>query len=187
MVLEKQFINADMFLDYVEQIDDRIVELVEGVIVDMSRPGWEHGEILITLGALIRDHARKYDLGRVAGGDAGFVLERRADGKDTVRGLDIAFVSKEKPQERLARGWTTIAPDLAVEIISPSNRAEDIEKKIEQLFDAGISLIWVVYPELRTVKVHTTHDARTLGQDDTLTGGDILPGFEIRVAEIFPS
>ncbi|MCY3918075.1 MAG: Uma2 family endonuclease [Chloroflexi bacterium] len=186
MVLEKQFINADMFLDYVEQIDDRIVELVEGVIVDMSRPGWEHGEILITLGALIRDHARKYDLGRVAGGDTGFVLERRTDGKDTVRGLDIAFVSKEKPQERLARGWTTIAPDLAVEIISPSNKAGDIEKKIEQLLDAGAFLIWVVYPELRTVKVHTTQGAKTLREDDTLTGGAVLPGFELRVGDIFP-
>lgn len=187
MVLEKQFINADMFLEYVEQIDDRIVELVEGVIVDMSRPGWEHGEILITMGALIRDHARQYDLGRVAGGDTGFVLERRADGKDTVRGLDIAFVSKEKPREQLTRGWTTIAPDLAVEIISPSNKAGDIEKKIEQLLSAGTSLIWVVYPELRTVKVHTMHGAKTLREDDVLSGGDILPGFEIHVADIFPS
>ncbi len=187
MVLEKQFVSADMFLEYVEQIDDRIVELVEGVIVDMSRPGWEHGEILITVGALIRDHARQYDLGRVAGGDTGFVLERRADGKDTVRGLDIAFVSKEKPQERLARGWTTIAPDLAVEIISPSNKASDIEKKIEQLLSAGTSLIWVVYPDLQRIVVHTIDGMFKLKESDLLTGGDVLPGFEIRVADIFPA
>jgi len=186
MVLEKQFISADMFLDYVEQIDDRVVELVEGVIVDMSRPGWEHGEILITLGALIRDHARRYDLGRVAGGDTGFVLERRADGKDTVRGIDLAFISSERASEHLSTGWTTIAPDLAVEVISPSNEAKDIRNKIRQLLNAGTQLIWIVYPDMRIVDVHTSSGATTFEENDTLTGGDVLPGFELRVADIFP-
>ena len=187
MVLEKQFISADMFLEYVEQIDDRIVELVEGVIVDMSRPGWEHGEILMTVATQVHSYVLDNDLGRVAVGDTGFVLERREDGKDTVRGLDLAFVSKERASEYLSSGWTTIAPDLALEIISPGNKAGDIAKKIQQLLSAGTSLIWIVYPELRSITIHTTDGATTLMESDTLSGGDILPGFEIRVADIFPA
>jgi len=187
MVLEKQFISAEMFLEYVEQIDDRIVELVEGVIVDMSRPGWEHGEILMMLAARIHNHVRENGLGRVAVGDTGFVLERREDGKDTVRGIDLAFIRNEKASERLSSGWTTIAPDLAVEVISPSNKAGDIQKKIRQLLRAGTSLIWIVYPELRSVTAHRTDGAITLTESDTLTGGDVLPGFELGVADIFPS
>lgn len=187
MVLEKQFISADMFLEYVEQIDDRIVELVEGVIVDMSRPGWEHGEILSLINERIAVYVRANRLGRVAVGDPGFVLERRADGKDTVRGIDLAFISSERASERLSTGWTTIAPDLAVEVISPSNEAKDIRKKIRQLLNAGTQLIWIVYPDMRIVDVHTSSGATTFEENDTLTGGDVLPGFEIRVAEIFPS
>lgn len=187
MILEKQFIDAEMFLEYVEQIEDRIVELVEGVIVDMSRPGWEHGEILMSIAGLIHRHVLQNDLGRVAVGDSGFVLERREDGKDTVRGLDFAFVSNERATEHLLSGWTAIAPDLAVEVISPSNKADDIEKKIQQLLQAGTALVWIVYPDLRTVTVHTSDGAKTLREDDTLSGGDILPGFEVRVSDIFPS
>ena len=187
MILEKQFIDADMFLEYVEQIDDRIVELVEGVIVDMSRPGWEHGEILSLVHASIVVYVRENRLGRVAVGDTGFVLERREDGKDTVRGLDLAFVSKERASKHLSTGWTTIAPDLAVEIISPSNKASDIAKKIRQLLQAGTLLVWIVYPDLRSITIHTADGAKTLTENDTLTGGDILPGFEVRVSDIFPS
>ena len=186
MVLEKQFISADMFLEYVQQIDDRIVELVEGVIVDMSRPTWEHGEILSNIHERIAVYVRENRLGRVSVGDPGFLLERRDDGKDTVRGLDMAFVSHERASDERLSGWATIAPDLAVEVVSPSNEAKDIRKKIRQLLNAGTSLIWVVYPDMRIVDAHTTAGATTFEENDVLTGGDILPGFEVRVADIFP-
>ena len=187
MIVEKQFISADMFLEYVDQIDKGIVELVEGVIVDMSRPGWEHGEILMSLSSFIFDHVRQYDLGRVSVGDTGFVLEKRADDKDTVRGLDLAFVRSDRASSQLSAGWTTIAPDLAVEVISPGNNAADMRLKVDQLLKAGTTLIWIVYPELRIVEAHTQQGATTLRERDTLPGGDVLPGFEIRVGDIFPS
>ena len=186
MVLEKQFISADMFLEYVEEIDDRIVELVEGAIVDMSRPGWEHGEILSLIHARIAVHVYENRLGRVSVGDTGFVLERRDDGKDTVRGLDLAFIAGDRPSEHLSSGWTTIAPDLAVEVISPGNKASDIEKKTQQLLKAGTRLIWIVYPDFRSITVHTQAGATSLKENDMLTGGEVVPGFEIRVADIFP-
>ncbi|MCY4071357.1 MAG: Uma2 family endonuclease [Chloroflexi bacterium] len=187
MVLEKQLISADMFLEYVDQIDDRLVELVEGVIVDMSRPGWEHGEILMLLASRIYSHVRENELGRVAVGDTGFVLERREDGKDTVRGLDLAFINKVKAPEHVSSGWTTVAPDLAVEVISPSNEAADIQLKVLQLLNAGTSLVWVVYPQTKTVAAYAASGAKTLHENDILSGGDVLPGFEIRVGDIFPS
>ena len=185
MVMERQFISADMFLDYVDQIEDNIVELVEGVIVDMSRPGWEHGEILMAVAWPIYDHVRRNDLGRVAVGDTGFLLERREDGRDTVRGLDLAYIRKEHASENLSSGWTAIAPDLAVEVISPGNRASDIELKIQQLLAAGTLAIWIVYPDLRSVAVHTKDGAITLNEADILSGGGVLPGLEIPVRDIF--
>ncbi len=187
MVLEKQLISADMFLEYVDQIEDRLVELVEGVVVDMPRPGWEHGEILMLVASQIYSHVREHDLGRVAVGDTGFVLERREDGKDTVRGLDLAFINKAKASESVSSGWTTVAPDLAVEVISPSNEAADIQLKVLQLLNAGTSLVWIVYPGTKTVAAHTASGARTFHENDTLSGGDVLPGFEIRVGDIFPT
>ena len=187
MIVEKQFISADMFLEYVDQIDKGIVELVEGVIVDMSRPGWEHGEILMSLSSFVYDHVRRNNLGRVSVGDTGFLLEKRADGKDTVRGLDLAFVSSDRVSGQLSSGWTTIAPDLAVEVISPGNKAADTRLKVEQLLQAGTTEIWIVYPDLRMVVVHTQLGAKTLRESEVLAGGDVLPGFEIRVGDIFPS
>ena len=187
MVLEKQLISADMFLEYVDQIEDRLVELVEGVVVDMSRPGWEHGEILMLVASQIYSHVREHDLGRVAVGDTGFVLERRDDGKDTVRGLGLAFINKVRASESVSSGWTTVAPDLAVEVISPSNEAADIKLNVLQLLNAGTSLVWVVYPDIRIVVVHSMSGAKTLQENDTLSGGDVLPGFEIRVGDIFPT
>ncbi len=96
MFVEKQFISADRFLEIVEQpqYDDRIVDLVDGEIIDMLRPTAGHGEIVSWLVIIIGNHVLKHDLGRMSSGDAGFILECNPEGRDTVRGLDIAFISK---------------------------------------------------------------------------------------------
>jgi len=89
--------------------------------------------------------------------------------------------------EKLENVWHEIGPDLAVEVISPNNKAGDIHLKVLQLLNAGTRLVWLVYPENRTVVAHTTEGATTLHEDDTLSGGDVLPGFEITVGDIFPA
>lgn len=189
MILEKQFISAEAFFEIANlpKYDDRRIELVEGEIVDMPLPNPIHAAILVSLSTRLNSFVSENGLGSVLGGNAPFVLERRPDGKDTVRGLDIAFISLERWPEALPRKPFLIGPDLAVEIISPSNKTDDIEKKIQQLLYAGTPLVWIVYPDLRTVTVHTVDGATTLREDDTLTGGDILPGFEVRVSDIFPA
>ena len=105
----------------------------------------------------------------------------------TVRALDIAFLSSASVPAVLPDQLLDVAPDLAVEVISPSNKVADMHRKIRQLLAAGTALIWIVHPETRTVEVHTRSGATTLEGDDMLSGGDVLPGFEIPVREIFPS
>lgn len=187
MVMERQFISADDFLQIVEHADydDRVVELIEGEIVEMPLPNPIHAAILGTLSAEITIYVRKSGAGRVLVGDAPFVLERNVEGKDTVRGLDIAYISTERLSGKLPRKPLLVAPELAVEVISPSNKAEDIEKKIQQLLEAGTVLIWIVYPDLQSVAVHTNEGSVTLSETDMLTGGEVLPNYAISVREIF--
>lgn len=189
MILEKQFISAEAFFEIADlpKYDGRRIELVEGEIVDMPLPNPIHAAVLATLSTKLNMFVTDSESGRVLVGDAPFVLKRDAEGRDTLRGLDIAYISAERLPGKLPRSPLNLAPDLAVEIISPSNKAEDIEKKIEQLFDAGTTLIWIVYPELQHIAVHTNDGTFKLKESDLLTGGDILPGFEVRVSDIFPA
>lgn len=189
MVVKQQYINAETFLELAQlpQYADRSLELVKGKIVDMSKPTGEHGEITMWLSVKIANYVYENELGRVTAADTGFVLERDPDGSDTVRGLDIAFISKAKAPKPLPRGLVKHAPDLAVEVISPGSRAGDMHKKIRELLEAGTALIWIVYAETRTVVVHTPAGAITREESDILSAGNVLPGFEVRVADIFPA
>ena len=189
MVMERQLVSVDDFLQIVEHADfeDRVVELVEGEVVEMPLPSPIHAAILAILSSEIINFVRNVGSGRVLVGDVPFVLARNTEGRDTLRGIDIAYLSAERFPGKLPRSPFEIAPDLAVEIISPGNKAEDIEKKIEQLLEAGSELVWIVYPDLRRVAVHTPNGTFKLRDSDELTGGDVLPGFEIRVGDIFPS
>ncbi len=186
MERQLQKISADRFIALVDSPEyaDRIVELVEGEIIEMSKPSGLHGQITFLLSLRIGNFVVDNGLGIVTSADTGFILERNPDGRDTLRGLDIAFVrgARVLPDQPV-----DVAPDLAVEVISPSNEAADIRLKIRQLLDAGTALVWIVYPEMRIVDVHTRDGATTLNAADTLSGGDVLPGFEISVREIFPA
>lgn len=83
-------------------------------------------------------------------------------------------------------GFLRGAPDLAVEVVSPSNRAGDIQEKVREYLGAGGSQVWVVYPRTRSIAVHASPGgARVLGEDDTLHGGDLLPGLSVPVVELF--
>jgi Uma2 family endonuclease len=189
MAIQEQFISADHFLELVDapEYQDRVLELVEGALVEMSKPTWKHGIITMRLALKIANHAAANDLGEVPAAETGFALERNPYGRDTVRGVDIAFVSKARIPEQMDFTWLDMGPDLAVEVISPNNKAGDIHLKVMQLLNAGTRLVWLVYPESRTIVAHTADGAVTLSEADTLSGRDVLPGFQLRVSEIFPS
>ena len=189
MVMERQVISAEGFFDIVDSpgYEDRSIELVEGEIVEMSKPSGLHGQITMRLGAKLFYFAEENGLGIVTAAETGFILERNPDGGDTVRGLDIGFIRGANAPAVLPDHLVDVAPDLAVEVISPSNKVADMHRKIRQLLAAGTKLVWIVYPETRTVEVHTHSGAITLEGDDMLSGSDVLPGFEIPVREIFPA
>ena len=186
MVMERQLVSVEGYLEIAARPEyaDRIVELVEGEIVEHPKASGLHGQITMLLSVKIANFVVDNGLGVVTAAETGFLLERNPDGRDTVRGLDIAFIRGARV---LPDHLVDLAPDLAVEVISPSNKAADTHRKIRQLLAAGTALVWIVYPDSRIVDVHTRDGASTLEADDMLSGGDVLPGFEVPVREIFPA
>ena len=186
-VLSKR-VNADNILEYANlpEFADRRVELVEGEIVTRGRRGGLVGVVLLRLATEIGNYLKICGSGEITGGGAGFVLERSEYSGDTVRGLDIAVVGNERAEELYSGRLVEGAPDLAVEIVSPSNTISDMKRKTRQLLEAGAIQVWIVDPDLREVDVYTRAGSANYREGDTLSAGDALPGFEIAVADISP-
>jgi Uma2 family endonuclease len=165
--------------------DDRyLYELDRGRLVVMEPPGFDHGATAARITLLLATFVEAHHLGQVVTGDTGFVLFRAPD---TVRGPDVAFVGAERlPSEEDAQLFFEGAPDLAVEVLSPSNRPGQLETKIKNYLAAGTRLVWVVDPRRRTVVVHAP-DAipGTLTDADEIDGADVLPGFRAPVRALF--
>jgi Uma2 family endonuclease len=159
-------------------------ELIRGELTVMTPAGTEHGEIAMTVGALLRNHVKANQLGRVVAAETGFILSRNPD---TVRAPDVAFISKDRiPPGRPPAGFAPFAPDIAVEVLSPGDAQVEVEDQIDQWLQAGTSLVWVVNPRGRTVTVHRSgRDPRVLRENDTLDGEEVCPGFSVPVAELF--
>ena len=182
-------VTADNFMEVANlpEFADQNIELVEGEIVTMPVTSVQHSVTLSRIDVLVGYYVLQHDLGLCMSGDAGVILERTTYGRDTVRGLDFAFISKDRAPDPAAKSLLEIAPDLAIEVMSPGNKVDDIRLKIRQLLKAGTREVWVVYPDLREVEVHNANGVNIYFEGDTISGGDILPGFEIAVADIFPS
>lgn len=163
--------------------DEYLLELVRGRLVREPRPGGEHGLLVAELVARLHHHARVHGLGRVVT-EAGFLL---TDDPPTVRGPDAAFISTRNfPTTGVPTGFWRVAPDLAVEVVSPSNTATEIQERVLEYLDAGTRLVWVVHPRIRTVTVfHSKTNVRVLTDAERLDGVDILPGFQLDIAELF--
>jgi Uma2 family endonuclease len=159
-------------------------ELVRGELTTMAPAGGQHGRIAMAVGSTLMAHVRAKKLGAVLAGGTGFVIARDPD---TVRAPDVAFISKEHvPAGGLPDGFIPFAPDIAVEVLSPSDAQLDVEEKIEQWLQAGTALVWVINPRGRKVTVHRTgHDPRVLRESDLLSGEDVCPGFSVKVSELF--
>ena len=159
-------------------------ELVAGELKTAPAAGMCHGVISANIGSLLVESVRGSQLGTVLAADTGFVLSRNPD---IVRAPDAAFVAAARlPAGDLPDGYFRGAPDLAVEVISPWEAAADINRKVTEYFEAGARLVWVVYPDMRQVVVFRSARASVaLSADDTLDGGELIPGFACRVADLF--
>ena len=159
-------------------------ELIRGVLCETMAVGGEHGEIVINLGMILGGFIKPRRLGRLAGSDAGVHLERNPD---TVREPDLAFISSQKiPLNVRNPGYYEVVPDLVVEIASSSDTRREVNDKARMWHSHGVRLVWVAYPDTRSVDVHSEDGSvMTRSEDDTLDGGDVLPGFTCPVSEIF--
>jgi Uma2 family endonuclease len=170
--------------DVVELDDhqDRLCELIDGVLVEKAM-GFDESEVGSNILAFIKTFVRSRKLGHVAG-EAGLV--RTSDRR--VRIPDVSFTSYSRfPAGKKPRGaFLELAPDLVVEVYSPKNTKKEMLRKREELFKGGTQLFWIVYLPARTIDVYTSPETyTTLTIADTLTGGDVLPGFAVPVADIF--
>jgi Uma2 family endonuclease len=174
--------TADELLEMPD--DGMSYELVRGELQMTPPPGSEHGEVTMNLAAPLFQHVKKSHLGIVYAAETGFKLESNPD---TVRAPDIAFVRQETvDQTGRSTGYRVGAPDLVVEVLSPSDTIGKVEAKVTQWLESGARVVWIVSPRLKTVTVYRSlSNIVALTEKDTLDGGDVVPGFQINVADIF--
>lgn len=179
-------IDTLISLDEFERLPDNEwrTELVRGRLIREPPAGMDHGHLANHVAYLVTGFAYQHDLGEVYAAETGFVL---FEDPPTVRAPDVAFVSRARlPSTEEAVGFGRMAPDLAVEIVSPSNTAAEILDKVADYLEAGSRLVWVVEPAGRRITVYRSRtEIQLLQEGDALDGYDVLPGFSLSVAEIF--
>ena len=181
--INTKLITADEFMAM--DLGEGRHELVRGEVVEVPPAMPEHGRICINVGFALELYARRTRVGYAIGNDSVVVTERDPD---TVRGADVCFYREDRwPRAEVGTSPPPVAPDLVVEVVSPSNRPGDVSEKTREYLAAGTPLVWLVYPSKKTVVVHRSGsmDPVELGESDTLEGFAELPGFRCPVADFF--
>ena len=164
---------------------DARFELVKGELRPMSPAGGRHGRIITRIAYPLTAFVKEHRLGEIFPADTGFILGRNPD---TVRAPDVAFVRVDRMSiVAETDGYCLGAPDLAVEVVSPSNRIHEIEKKVGEYFAAGGRAVWVVKPKRRTITIYIpAADPIVLPTTARIDGGEVIPGFSLKVIDVFP-
>ncbi len=162
--------------------EGRLFELVDGVLVEKAMGTWE-SYLAQRLGRLLGNYVEDRGLGFVLGADG---MARLMPG--LIRIPDVSFVSWEQLPVREVPDtpMLKLAPDLAVEVISPGNTRQEMEQKLSDYFAQGVRLVWYMYPKSREVHVFTSPEkCRVLQEADELTGDDVIPGFRLPLLTFF--
>jgi Uma2 family endonuclease len=165
--------------------EDKMLELIRGELIMVGGSG---GEATILAGFILRkigNYADEHNLGYVTGADGHYIL---AEDPDTAVMPDVGFVRKERMPKPIPKKYLPLAPDLAVEVISPNDKAKEIREKIEVYLAYNTELVWVVYPASERVDVYRAADKshiEVIKKDGTLQGEKVLPGFSLTVKDIF--
>jgi Uma2 family endonuclease len=163
-------------------LPDKHVELVRGVLVVREPPGYTHGRVTANLAWRLMSHVDAAGAGLVFVGDSGFKL---AADPDTVRGPDIAFISRGRLPDPEPIGYAQMAPDLVVEVLSPGDRPGETLAKVGDWLDAGTRLVWVVDPARRLARLYRQDGTESLvTATEALGGEDVVPGFSCPLEEI---
>jgi len=180
MVTSEGLMTVTEFERIAEQEDDRRLELIHGEIVE-KMPTEEHGVLVARLVAKLLGYVDDNDLGRVA------VEPRHRAPNDELNSRipDLAFTSKDRALPLTKRGSVPLMPDLAVEVQSPGQSDKFLADKAAYYLANGSRMVWLVYPSKKLVEVLTADDRQLLIVGDTLSGGDVLPGFTLELAALF--
>jgi Uma2 family endonuclease len=161
--------------------ENRLCELVDGVLVEKA-VGYRESLIAIAIASALRAFIHPARLGYV-GGESGMM--QLTPGQ--VRGPDVSFVSRGRlPDGVPVEAYPVLAPDLAVEVLSPSNTPKEMERKRREYFEAGVRLVWCVDIKTRTVAVYTSpENPQIFTEQQALDGGEVLPGFTLPLGPLF--
>jgi Uma2 family endonuclease len=159
-------------------------ELIQGELKKMSPAGSLHGSSAMNFAAFLTIYILKHNLGVVFAAETGFKI---AVNPDTVIAPDFAFVRKENiPATGVPKGYWLGAPDLAVEVISPSDTKKEIQEKVEQWLTAGAKMVVLIYPSKKTLVVYRSLTSiTTLKENDIFSGDDVIDGLSCKVSDIF--
>jgi Uma2 family endonuclease len=182
MATANQLVTAEELLRMPD--DGYRYELVRGELRKMAPAGYLHGRIAINITTPLDRHVRAHNLGVVCAAETGFKL---ASNPDVVRAPDVAFIRRERVEEvGDVEGYWPGAPDLAVEVISPSDTYADVQEKVVDWIEAGTRMILLVMPRKRTVTIYRSlTDIVMLTEHETLDGADVVPGWKLPVRELF--
>jgi Uma2 family endonuclease len=164
--------------------DGQLYELIDGVKRAMSPAGNKHGKIAATLLCLLGAHIREKKLGAVYAAETGFLIQQNPD---TVRAPDVAFITQARIDEvGSVDGYWPGAPDIVAEVVSPNDRFSDTEQKALHWLRAGSQIVWVVDPaQAHVTEYRGVSEIRILISDEMLTMPQLLPGWEVEIAELF--
>lgn len=179
-VLDK-LLTIEEFARLPEPVDGSKEELLRGEVITMPPPQSRHGLVQLQIGFLLKSVIGPQKLGWVMT-ETGVVVERDPD---SLFGPDVVFWSIKRVPKRPER-YVEIPPDLVVEVLSPDDRKSVVREKIKDYLKSGVRLVWLVDPDVRIVTVYAgTMRGTELDEDETITGGDVLPEFACKVAEFF--
>jgi Uma2 family endonuclease len=179
----KRLYTIEEFMALEEPDNGSRLELVDGEIEVMPPGGEFHSDVEGNIQDYLRRFVKERGLGKVYTSDAGFILRPK-----TVRAPDTAFISIERRDPNLrVDGAVPIPPDLAVEVVSPSDRAGKIKKKVNEYLEAGVKLVWVIYPKRKEVHVYRLDgdDKEVLNINDELSGENVVKDFKVKVSKLF--
>ncbi len=176
---------APSFEDLLKLSEQNGYELIDGRLVEKPM-GWESGWVGGELLARLREHCRPNQFGWVAPGDAGYQCFPHRP--KLVRKADVSFVRRGRfPNDQFPTGHSRIAPDLATEVVSPNDEADEIMERVSDYLKAGVSLVWVIYPHSRMAVVFRADGTGAwLNEDQELSGEAVIPGFSCHLGDILP-
>ncbi len=159
-------------------------ELIGGEVREMTPAGAQHGHIVSSISLLLGDFVRSQQLGTLFGAETGVILKRDPD---TVRAPDAMFVNRYRlSPDEIPEGFLEVTPDLVVEVVSPRDTWTQIQTKVGEYVEFGVPVVWIIDGRNRQVHVYEgSEHVVVLSNDDSLDGGDVLPGFACKVSDIF--